>query len=218
MPRQLTSSDFVPTNDTRLSIGILAPGQDIPVSVSVTTSAAVLVNATSIPVTALTQKLYEGSILKFGTVEVELTADALPAATSLAVLPVPGAIALGDAAVTLGLIPIFSVKQADTSIGENSINSRNFASGLWQSATVTMRNGTIACNGTFVKNDPGIQAVRQSKSTRGRVYFEVIEGTGDGEQGAAFVTGYQRNRQVDDNIMVSFTLTVDGPLTDIYAA
>lgn len=215
--RELTSSDFVVSNDTRLSIGLLAQGQSIPTTVTITTSAAVVLGAVSIPVTALTRRVYEGTYLTFGAVTVEVTADAIIGAVTISVLPISGPIASGSVANTLGLIPIFSVKQADTSVGENSIKSRNFASGLWESATVTMRNGTVACSGVFVRNDPGVQAVISAKSSRGRVYFEVIEGTGDGEKGAAFVTGYQRTRAVDDNIQVSFTLTVDGPLTDIYA-
>jgi hypothetical protein len=215
--RELTSTDFIVSNDTRLSVGLLAQGQNIPTAVVITTSAAVAVGAVSIPVTALTRRVYEGSLLTFGTTLVEVSEDAVIGATSILVLPVIAAIVSGATASTLGLIPIFSVKQADTSVGENMIKSRNFASGLWESSTISMRNGSIACSGVFVRNDPGIQAIRVAKSSRGRVYFEIVEGSGDGEKGAAFVSGYQRTRAVDDNIQVSFTLTVDGALVDIFA-
>lgn len=68
-------------------------------TVNVTTSAAVTQNATSISVTALTVAIPSGSILKFGAVTVQTTAAAAVGGTTLAVNPVPTAIASGAVAI-----------------------------------------------------------------------------------------------------------------------
>lgn len=88
--------------------------------VSITTSAPVTQNATSITVTALTVAIPAGAILKFGNVTVTTTALAAIGATTLAVNPVPTAIASG-ATATYRPNPVTLVLAADAAAAATSI-------------------------------------------------------------------------------------------------
>jgi predicted secreted protein len=213
--RELQDEDYLVANGTILSVIGLPPGTSIPLAYTITTSAAAVVGAIALAVTATTVKLYADSTLKFGTQVVTLTADAPLGATSLPVAPLITAIVSSATATTNALIPVYSAASSDTQIGDNIINSRNFLSGLWQTKTVTMRDASIPCSGTFVKNDPGFQVIRAAAKSRNKLYFELVEPDGTGDKGSAFITNYSRKRQTDQHIEVSYTVNVDGVLGDV---
>lgn len=81
-------------------------------TVTVTTSAAVLQNATTISVTALTAAIPAGSTLKFGNITVNTAAAAAQGATTLSINPSPSAIASG-ATATFRPNPITLILAAD---------------------------------------------------------------------------------------------------------
>jgi predicted secreted protein len=215
MARELRDEDYLVANGTILSVIGLPVGTSIPAVYTITTTAAAVIAAIVVAVTATTVKLYADTTLKFGTQVVTLTADAAIGATSLAVAPLTAAIASGATASTNALIPVYSVASADTQVGDNIINSRNFLSGLWQTKTVTMRDASIACSGSFVRNDPGFEAIRTAATSRSKLYFELVEPDGTGDKGSAFITNYSRKRQTDQHVEVSFTVNVDGVLSAI---
>jgi predicted secreted protein len=215
MSRELRDEDYLLANGTMLSVIALPPGTSTPTAYTITTTAAAVALAIAIAVTATTVKLYADTTLKFGTQVVTLTADAAIGATSLAVAPLTAAIASGATASTNALIPVYSVASSDTQIGDNVINSRNFLSGLWQTKTVTMRDASIACSGTFVLNDPGFQTIRAVAKSRNKLYFELVEPDGTGDKGSAFITNYSRKRQTDQHVQINYTVNVDGFLGDV---
>lgn len=88
--------------------------------VTVTTSAAVTQNATTISVTALTVAIPASTTLKFGNVSVQTTTAAAIGATTLAVNPVPTAIASG-ATASYRPNPVTLVLAADAAAAATSI-------------------------------------------------------------------------------------------------
>lgn len=89
--------------------------------VTITTSSATTSGATTIAVTALSAAIPAATTLKFGNITVQTTANAAIGATSLAVNPVPSAIASG-ATATYRPNPVTLVLAADAAAAATSIS------------------------------------------------------------------------------------------------
>lgn len=115
------------------------------------------------------------------------------------------------------LIPILSANAADTQNNANEVNSRVFASQDDITRRIVTRDRSISVSGTFVKNDLGIQRIKDAYDNSEKVFFEIEEAypRSTGSEGWAVVADFSRSRPNDDDEQVSFTLNVDGALYDL---
>jgi hypothetical protein len=128
----------------------------------------------------------------------------------------PGNIA-GYSAIWSQLADVYSINQANDSFDGDEIMDKNFRNIVWKTRRIVARSGSISCNGTLVKDDPGLRRIEQSVRSIKRVYFELEDPeerwspTGvKGLEGWAFVQNFSVSRDADQHQKVSFSLNIDG--------
>lgn len=136
---------------------------------------------------------------------------------TIVALDTPVAIVAGMVATWSQLADVYSINQANDSFDGDEVMDKNFRNQVWKTRRIVARSGSISCNGTLVKDDPGLRRIEQSVRTIRRVYFELIDPetrwspTGvAGLEGWAFIQNFSVSRDVDQHQKVTFTLNIDG--------
>lgn len=224
MPLAFTSKDFVLANGSDVWLTTLTSAQAVPPSTTFGTTTTGSTTTNIVLAAATTVKMYENQrviVDAAGTpVQATLTADVNTGSTNIPVKALAGAPTTGKTITGFAQTPIYSCRTASSSLGEETVNNRNFKSGDWDSNAIVMRSWSMSCSGTCVIGDPGytILAARAKLVGLGaRVYVEIREPNGLGESGVAYVQGLERSRENDNQVQLSWTFLGDGPLTDIAA-
>jgi hypothetical protein len=218
LSRALVAEDFLLANGTLILVKPLAFGVSVPTLFTLTVAAGgVALLGTSIPLaTPLPDKLYAGTKLAFGTVQVIATADVAAGLSAIPIEPAIAAIAAAATAQDYLMIPLYSSNDSSTQGGEGIVKARNFLSGEWESQRVTMLNWEIPVSGDFIIDDPGAIIIKQQWKTRSKLYVEIHNPKGQGgDKGTGFISKYVFKRKEDANCEISFTLIGDGPLGDL---
>jgi hypothetical protein len=222
LARALVAEDFILANGTLILIKPLADGQSQPTLFTLTVGAAGAASgATSIPLlTPLPDKIYAGTKLKFGTVNVFASIDTNAGATSIPVQELSTALLASAVATDYLMIPVYSSSDSSFQGGETEVKGRNFLSGDYESTRPSYLNWAIPVSGDMIIDDPAVKILKQTWRARRKVYIEAHNPQGQGgDKGTGFITKPTWNRKEDQNITVSFTLKGDGADADIpYAA
>ncbi|GEM_PF-4176073 len=213
----------IPLTDTPANAGITIPsgtaltfnGDTITTSTTITLTGAgdaLTVASGGTSVTATETATYTNEVMVVSNGETTLDG----ASDVITVLDAPGNIA-GSSAIWSQLADVYSINQANDSFDGDEIMDKNFRNQVWKTRRIVARSGSISCNGTLVKDDPGLRRIEQSVRTIRRVYFELEDPeerwtpTGvKGLEGWAFVQNFAVSRDVDQHQKVSFALNIDG--------
>jgi len=161
----MPSQNFVIGNKTKLFFSVmpdsLIDNPVAPANVTITNSAAVSANATTIPVTALTGPVPAGTPLKFvkaGNPDVKIytTASAVAGATSITVEPVSAGIAITSQAVYTALLLLVGGTTSDESISANETETTVYGDELgYSTGRVTSASWSISYSFNVLPADDG---------------------------------------------------------------
>lgn len=219
MSKVLTASDYKIVDNADLFLAALATGSNVPEEMTVTTTASASTSVTTIAVSALSDPLYEGQILKFGAVKVRLAADAAAGATSISVVSIPSTIANAASTTTYVLVPIYAVKTFDRSTSERTETFSTFNTKAGRDEELILGRGDqISCAGYTVASNPGLIILKTANGKTGKgaqVYFEFIRDDDAGYKGFGNVKGFRETNQVQKAIEIQWNFGVSGELYDI---
>lgn len=215
--RDFQASDFQGTEFVDLFVSKPYAGsfEGVVTPVTLTADALVAINATTITLdVALTEKILKRTELTFGSSTVIVTADASVGATSLSVEPVEVAIAANATATYSGLVPVFSLTQANDSMNTEVLEDQVFRSGFWKTCRTTSGKLELQCQGKVIKSDPGLTYVKDAGRSGQKLYFRLVsEALDEKIEGWAFPMNVNVSRQNKQNQDISFNLSVDGKPT-----
>jgi hypothetical protein len=218
LSRPLVAEDFLLSNRTIVLIKPLIAGASQPTLITVTVATGgVATGGSSVPLLApLPDKLYAGTKLKFGGVEVIVKSDVLAGATAIPIEAAPATIAAAATAQDYFMIPVYSSMESNTEGGETTVKSSNFLSGDYENNLIAKLNWQMSISGDFIINDPGLAAIKNHWRLRRKCYIEIRNPNGQGgEKGTGFITKPNTKRKQDSNITFSFTIVGDGSLDEI---
>ena len=159
------------------------------VSVAVVLSAAAIVGATSLTVTALTGAIPAGTVLHFTGQDVTTTAAAAAAATTLTVLPLTAALASGAASVSDNFTVLPILGDVNLAFNPTDVAYQAYAtSGLnvWDYAVKVAMSAKLDFKTGAADNDPAVQPFVQAGLQSGGaafIYFRVRRASGSYYQG-----------------------------------
>jgi hypothetical protein len=218
MSRTLTAADYLIINNADCFLAAYGDGLSVPDSMTITTSATRAVSATpvNIAVTALSEPVYEGQILKFGAVKVRVNADAAATATSISVTSVPTEIASAATATTYVLVPIYAVQSFNRQ-GSDQIES--FATFNTKAGTteelILGRTKQLSCKGLTTSANPGynlLLAADEGIGKSAQLYFEFIRDDGTGYKGFANVKNFRETNEVQKAVEIQWDFGISGKL------
>jgi hypothetical protein len=201
---------------------------------TLTTTTAVVAQATSISVTAaapFTAPL--GSVVYFGAVPVTIAADTLVGTTATVVPTKPIGGAIPTATPSIGTVPIQKAKAALTTalastpfiatlslagiqsvsqpLKTNLIPIRSFRSGLGNEQRPTMIDFTMQISGWIDQRDQAYRRIVKALGQRGlECWAEYYSPDGTFQKGAAFIADVGKEEKNDAVLMYNFTLGFQG--------
>jgi hypothetical protein len=196
-----------------VGVAPITPAAPTIADLTITTSAAAIIGATTLTVSALTKKLQRGDRLKFGSTVVQLDDPAIVGATTLLIKPALSAIASGATATTQEYVPYMSAATVDFQINGEKVEMRNLGACDWASAAKTKLSATLNFDGNLVArvNDEGGALLRAAAgSTTNRHHIKLIEPDGSMLRGNFWVESLGRKIGVDAAVTQTLNLTLDG--------
>lgn len=155
------ASKVITTVNTRLRVVPLGANNRNPPNFTITTTAAAVVGATQLVVTALPVKLWPGDRLIFnpgGTQAIVFVArPAEIAATTVFINDLPVALTTGAVATTKGSVYIAGVTDASPASAPKTIDTTNYLSGVGAEMAIVGTNRTLNLTFDRVEGDPGGQ-------------------------------------------------------------
>ena len=209
------ASDYFTGSETYVFVSPTLLSRSAPnqTNLTITTTAAAVVGATSIAVTALTRPMKAGLRLRFGNAVVQVDDDVNAAATVIPILPALSAIATAATATTQEWVRYDSFASADINIDSEAIEIRNMGACSWRSQLKTKLMATISLDGnvqsqaTDLGKDILCQAVMR---TDRRVAIGILEPDGSWFRAKCNVKSLNRKMAVDTAFTQAISLEVDG--------
>lgn len=210
------------TASTKFLVARLPVGQRLPVTRTLTTSAAAAIGATSLTVTATNFYVEAERTFVFAGQTVTAAANVPVGGTTI---PLTKPLATGIATAitsspTYELFEFIGGESVDLGTDLNTISIRNFRSGAWTENSKVSYGVSLDLEGQFHIEDRSIQnVIRPAVFTLGEgnnspeVYVDFIRPNGDRYAGAFLVMDYAESLRLDDIVRVSFTLSSQGAIT-----
>jgi len=174
-------TSFTPGQDTKILVSTAFGRGDVAPTQSITLSALVAVNDTSLAVTATPVDLYEGTRLAFVdagvTKPVYVAAFTAAGAASVPILAAPTGIATASVATLGSWIPLFSANQVNQDQKADVIKELNFSAGFFYQKAVTGLDATATAQGTQVYGDPGLAILSVANLAGQLVHVTVLKGS-----------------------------------------
>ncbi|XHX80947.1 MAG: hypothetical protein RBJ76_13745 [Stenomitos frigidus ULC029] len=194
-----------------------------PTQYTITNTAAVSLNATSMLLTAAgfvapatSVLLQAGTILTFGAVQVTVLADVTLNGTAVSV-PIAAAtatIAMSVTATTYALLSILGGDSADLNVTDKEVSTRGFDSGIFDDARKVMIGAEIPWSNVYRLGDPGIDQVIEpaalSALATQEVFVTIVYPDGKYRSAACFIKGYKEGNKLDDIRRLSWTFRIVG--------
>lgn len=221
------STETVLTAGSILYIQKSGPNRTLPV-ITLTTTAAATVNATTLAVTAVTAPAYlnrtagqvviqEGTKITFNSTTpstTTLTADVKVGDTSISFTPLINATQSGNTASSSGLLQVQGADSADMKLNDKTVSTKGFSDGFWASERKVALGGMFSLSGAFRVGDPAFDLVILPASTDVfEVYFKLLYPNLDFRQGYGFVKGYSEGIKLEEIRRWSGEMFINGPLT-----
>lgn len=217
------------TSGSKLLIQRSLPNRVLP-TITVTTTAAVTANSTSIPVMAISPAvglgslpgdvlIQQGDILIFNSTplptKVVVAEDVFSGNTSIKVLPVPTVIQSGNTATSNGFLLLLGVDDLSWKVNDKTISTTSMESGEWTEEQKVRLGAEISLNGFFRLGDPAIKQVLIpcATSLEIEVAFKLISPSKQFKQGFAMLKGWQEGGKLDAIKTFQGTLMVQGAFT-----
>lgn len=166
----------------------------------------------------LEQWLEKGRVLSFDNgVDLVVKNKTSAGLTSVSVEPALYGLDAGVTSALANYLEVCSINQLDDSSSANTLNERNFKSGLGTGKSVTSYSDTITIGGNYIKNDFALNRlynVKQDPTLKGYInYGVIVEPEGGQDLFAKVWLGQHSNQRPNDQTKkISATLEVDGIL------
>lgn len=220
------------TAGTKLFVQRSLPNRVLP-TITVTTTAAVTANSTSIPVMAVVPAvglgslpgdvlIQQGDVLTFNSTptptKVVVAEDVFVGATSIKVLSVPTAIQSGNTAVSNGFLLMLGVDDLSWKVSDKSIPTVGMDSGIYSEEVKVRLGGEYSLSGFFRKGDPAAKQVLIpcANSLDLEVAFKVIYPDRKFRSGFALLKSYEEGGKLDQIITYKGTLVCQGAFEQGY--
>lgn len=140
-----------------------------------TITAAALINATSLTITALTAPISRNQrIITVAGKCFIVTAPAASGATTLTVAPLKSAIAANDTAVFDSMVPLYTAMEAKIGSDGQETEIRNFGAGAYAIKGKTKIDVSFETNGYLTKGDPGLPLIRTAETGNGILFMHYV--------------------------------------------
>lgn len=216
------------TANLKLLIQKSLPNRVLP-TITVTTTAAAIVGATSVVVTAVAAPtgftiplptgavlIQEGDTILFNSTVPSLctvTTSVKAGDTSINVLPLINAVQSGNTATSNGFLRLLGAEDAGFKIGDKIIPTRAFEDGPFDSNVKVMLSAEISVKGFYRIGDPCIAQIIEPASLNlgEEVAWQLIYPNKQYRSGFALVQGFADDNKLDAIRGYSFTLKCNGP-------
>lgn len=215
----MAATDIHPSNSI-LTVGsefgaVLLPSNTrTPTQYTVTLTAAVAQNATSISVTVTggTPVVYANTQLVFGGTTLVTTTDTpISGTTTIAILPAPAAVSSGTATTTFLWGNLLGVQEMSEDSKSSLISIRSLASGKYNDQRVTMNDNSLQFSGWYHQKDSCMaNVIKVSYRNASEIYFQAEYTDGENVRGIGVISSLTRAAKLDDVQKYTFTLNING--------
>ncbi len=209
---------LITTVNTNLRLVPLGKNNRSPVLYNITTTAAAVIDAESLTVTALPVALWPGDRLNFGTPTVPIIATVADyvaiAATTIPTLPLAGPIPTAAVAKSRGSVYIAGVTDASPPSSPKTIDTTNYLSGTGAEMAITGTNRTLNIGFNRVEGDPGgklLLDILYIDSLYDREVYAIYQRpNGEQYEGACIPTTGDQSGAVQDKATMTVNLQFQG--------
>lgn len=183
---------------------------DIPNGLTITLTEDYLPGQVELEVSPISKNIYKGFLLEYYDFIFLVTEDAMIGEVSISVRPEDYTVPTGTDMYCQELYRIYSINSIDESEDTNELNDKVFSSSLWTTNRITSRQLNFSVSGILIKQDYGLENIKQGISQNGKHYFNLYTEQDSiyPVQGVVQIKQYTEARNVDNNIEVSFDLVI----------